>query len=326
MRAAVVGPGSRYEVVAVPDPSPGPGELLIRVTACGLCGSDLKARAAMPTGTIMGHEFCGEVVGVGTGTTGWRAGDRAAVLPVLACGECEWCASGEVAHCPSARMIGLGGSAGGFAELAVVTPPAAFPLPPGADPIFGALVEPFAVGLHCVRTAGLGRGDDVLVVGAGTVGLATIAWARARGARRITAVDPVAARRAAARSFGATDVLASAEVAAPGGYDVAVECAGRPGLLDPCIAAAGPKGRIVVAGVCTEPTPFLPLPALMKEVSISFAVYYTPEEFAAVIAAFERGQIDPSRLLSRRLDLSLINVAFDDLARTATDGKILLTP
>jgi (R,R)-butanediol dehydrogenase / meso-butanediol dehydrogenase / diacetyl reductase len=326
VRAAVVGADGRYEVVALPDPSPGPGELLLRVAACGLCGSDLKARAAMPAGTIMGHEFCGEIVGVGAGTTGWRAGDRAAVLPVLACGRCEWCASGQVAHCPSARMIGLGGSAGGFAELAVVTPPVAFPLPMGADPIHGALVEPFAVGLHCVRTSGLGQGDDVLVVGAGTVGLTTIAWARAQGARRITAVDPVAARRAAAESFGATDLLTTAEAASPGGYDVVVECVGRPGLLDPCIAAARAKGRIVVAGVCVEPTPFLPLPALMKEVSISFAVYYTPEEFTAVIAAFGRGQIDPSPLLSRRLDLSLINDAFHDLARAATAGKILLTP
>jgi 2-desacetyl-2-hydroxyethyl bacteriochlorophyllide A dehydrogenase len=326
VRAAVLGADGRYAVVAVPDPAPGPGELLLRVTACGLCGSDLKARAVMPEGTIMGHEFCGEVVGVGAGATGWREGDRAAVLPVLACGRCAWCASGQVAHCPSARMIGLGGSAGGFAELAVVTPPAAFPLPMGADPIHGALVEPFAVGLHCVRTSGLRQGDDVLVVGAGTVGLTTIAWARARGARRITAVDPVAARRAAAESFGATDVLTTAEAASPGGYDVVVECAGRPGLLDPCIAAARPKGRIVVAGVCVEPTPFLPLPALMKEVSISFAVYYTPGEFTAVIAAFGRGQIDPSPLMSRRLDLSLINDAFDDLARTATGGKILLTP
>lgn len=326
MRAAVVGRGGRYEVVAVPDPSPGPGELLLRVTACGLCGSDLKARGAMPEGTIMGHEFCGEVVGVGAGTTGWSEGGHVAVLPVLACGQCRWCASGHVAHCPSARPIGLGGSPGGFAELAVVTPPAAFPLPPGVDPVHGAVVEPFAVGLHCVRTAGLEPGDDILVVGAGAVGLTTIAWARAGGARRITAVDPVEARRAAAETFGATDVLTSAEAAESGGYDVVAECAGQPGLLDACVAAARTKGRIVVAGVCVEPAPFLQVAALMKEVSIGFAVYYTPEEFEAVIAAFAGGQIDPSPLLARRLDLSLINEAFDDLAHTATGGKILIEP
>ena len=326
MRAAVVGPGGRYEVVSVPDPSPGPGELLLRVTACGLCGSDLKARGALPAGTIMGHEFGGEVVGTGAGTTGWRTGSHVAVLPVLACGQCQWCESGYVAHCTSARAIGLGGSPGGFAELAVVTPPAAFPLPPDVDPVHAALVEPFAVGLHCTRTAGLKQGDDVLVVGAGPVGLTVIAWARAQAAGRITAADPAPARRATAQSVGATDVLTSAEMAAPGCYDVVVECAGKLGLLDACVAAARTRGRIVVAGVCPEPTPLTSVAALLREVSIGFAVYYTTGEFAAVIGAFSSGRIDPSPLISQRSDLSLVNEAFDDLARTASGAKILVEP
>jgi (R,R)-butanediol dehydrogenase/meso-butanediol dehydrogenase/diacetyl reductase len=325
VRAAVVGQAGRYEVVSLPDPAPGPGELLLRVTACGLCGSDMKARGALPAGTIMGHEFGGEVVAVGAGVNGWRAGTHVAVLPVFACGQCQWCQSGHVAHCRSARAVGLGGSPGGFAEFTVVTPPAAFPLPPDVDPVHGALVEPFAVGLHCIRTAGLERGDDVLVVGAGPVGLTTIAWARAHGASRITAVDPVATRRATAQSMGATDVLASAETDG-GGYDIAVECAGKPGLLDACVAAVRTKGRVVVAGVCPGPTPLASVPALLKEVSIGFAVYYTTEEFRTVIDAFADGRIDPSPLLSRRFDLSLVNDAFDDLARTAAGAKILIDP
>jgi (R,R)-butanediol dehydrogenase / meso-butanediol dehydrogenase / diacetyl reductase len=326
VRAAVVGPGGRYEVVSVPDPSPGPGELLLRVTACGLCGSDLKARKSLPAGTIMGHEFAGEIVGVGAGTTQWRAGSHVAVLPVFACGQCQWCKSGYVGHCRSARTVGLGGSAGGFAELAVVTPSAAFPLPPDVEPVHGAFVEPFAVGLHCTRTAGVEQGDDVLVVGAGPVGLTTIAWARAEGARRITAVDPVADRRAAAQSLGATDVLTFAEMAEPGGYDIVLECAGKPGLLNACIAAARTRGRIVIAGVCAEPTPLASVAALLKEVSIGFVVYYTTDEFRAVIDAFASGRIDPSPFLSRRFDLSLVNDAFDDLARTAASAKILIEP
>jgi threonine dehydrogenase-like Zn-dependent dehydrogenase len=180
--------------------------------------------------------------------------------------------------------------------------------------------------LHCTRTAGLAPGDDVLVVGAGPVGLTTIAWARAQAAGRVTAVDPVAARRAAARSLGATDVLESADMATAGGYDVVVECAGKPGLLNACVAAARTKGRIVVAGVCPEPTPLASVAALMKEVSVGFAVYYTTGEFRAVIEAFATGVIDPSPLLARRFDLSLINDAFDDLARTASGAKILVDP
>ena len=332
MRAAVTGACGHYEVITLPDPSPGPGELLLRVTACGLCGSDVKARMAMPRGTIMGHEFGGEVIGIGDGavsrdgTAGWRVGSHAAVLPVGACGQCPWCTSGYVAHCRSARLIGLGAIGGGFAELAVVPAPSAFLLPPGIDPALGAVVEPFAVGLHVIRAARLAAGEDALVVGTGAVGLTAIAWARALGGGRITAVDPVESRRDAARSFGATDVLASLAGAEGGGYDVIIECAGRPGLLDGCVAAARPRGRVIVAGTCMEPTPLTPIVALMKEVSIGFAVYYTPQEFGEVIAAFADGRIDPVPLVSRRLRLAALNDAFDDLARTAAGAKTLIVP
>src|SRR5262249_34378079 len=149
-------------------------------------------------------------------------------------------------------------------EFAVVTPLAAFPLPAGADPLHGALVEPLAVGLHCVNTAELRPGADVLVVGAGTVGLTTLAWARTRGAGRITVVDPAAARRAAAETFGATDVLASVDEAELGRYHVVVECVGKPGLLDACVNAARVRGRVVIAGVCLEPTPLSSMVALIK--------------------------------------------------------------
>jgi 2-desacetyl-2-hydroxyethyl bacteriochlorophyllide A dehydrogenase len=326
MRAAVTDAGGRFEVVTVPDPSPGPGELLLRVTACGLCGSDVKAVHGMPPGTIMGHEFSGEVLAVGRDTAGWQAGTLAAVLPVHSCGQCQWCTAGYVVHCSSARMVGLGGVGGGFAELAVVAAPAAFPLPAGIDPLHGALVEPFAVGLHTIRTAGIEPGDDVLVVGTGTVGLTTIAWARALGAGRITAVDPVESRRDAARSFGASDVLASLGDAERAGYDVVAECAGKAGLLDGCVAAARPRGRVTIAGVCMEPTPLSSVAALMKEVSIGFAVYYTPAEFREVIAAFTEGRIDPAPLLSRRVGLSDLNDALDDLAQTAVGAKTLIQP
>jgi (R,R)-butanediol dehydrogenase / meso-butanediol dehydrogenase / diacetyl reductase len=326
MRAAVVGADGIFEIVTVPDPSPGPGELVLRVTACGLCGSDVKARPAMPAGTIMGHEFGGAVVAAGPGTHGWPEGTQVAVLPVLPCGTCPWCASGLVAHCPSARLIGLGGSDGGFAEYTVVTPLAAFTVPPRVDPLHSALVEPFAVGLHNLHTAGAVEGLDVLVVGAGTVGLTSIAWARELGGRRITVVDPVAARRTSAAMFGATDALASLDDATPSGYDVVLECVGKGALLDGCIAAARTKGRIVVAGVAIEPAPFSSVAALMKELTIGFAVYYTPVEFRAVVEAFTTGRIDPAPLVAHRVDLARVNDAFDDVMNAAAGGKILVEP
>lgn len=326
MRAALLGDGGAFDVADVADPAPGPGELLLRVTACGLCGSDLKAREAMPAGTIMGHEFGGEVVGVGPGVDGWREGMQAAVLPVRSCGTCGWCRAGAVVHCSTAGLIGLGGGAGGFAEVTVVPALSSFEVPLAIDPVHTALVEPYAVGLHSADAAQIARGDDVLVIGAGTVGLTTMAWARARGADRITAVDPAAERRATAEAFGATDVLTDPADATQGAYDVVVECVGQPGLLDAGVAAARPLGRVVVAGVCTVPDRFWSMAALLKEVSIRFAVYYTPAEFRAVISAFVDGTIDHGQLVGRRMALGDLGAAFDALAAGTGSGKILVQP
>src|SRR5258708_29276465 len=104
MRAAVLIEGGGFDLATMPDPSPGPGELVVRVTACGICGSDIKARPFMPPSTVMGHELCGEVVAVGPGADGWHEGMAAAILPILSCGRCEPCAAGDVAHCQSARL------------------------------------------------------------------------------------------------------------------------------------------------------------------------------------------------------------------------------
>jgi 2-desacetyl-2-hydroxyethyl bacteriochlorophyllide A dehydrogenase len=329
VRAAVSATGGAFELATLPDPVPEAGELLVRVAACGLCGSDLKARGVFPEGTVMGHEFGGEIVAVGPGTKdseGWREGTRAAVLPVAFCGRCDWCLAGDVIHCASAVLMGLGGRPGGFAELTTVPAASAFALPDRIEPRHAALVEPYAVGLHCVSAAKVRPGDAVLVIGAGTVGLTTMTWAGVLGATRLTVVDPLPERRAHAEGFGATDTLATAGEATPGAYDVAIECVGKPGLLDACIAAARPRGRIVVAGTCIEPDPFMSVAALMKEVSINFAVYYAPGEFRTVIEAFASGQIDPSPLVGATMGLDALEEGFDALAAGATLGKILIQP
>jgi 2-desacetyl-2-hydroxyethyl bacteriochlorophyllide A dehydrogenase len=326
MRAALVVEGGAFDLVTVDDPVPQTGELLLRVTSCGLCGSDLKARGVMPAGSIMGHEFGGQVIGIGAGTPDWIEGTQVAVLPVASCGTCAWCRAGDVIHCSSVQLIGLGGRPGGFAELTVVPAASSFAVPDAVDPVHAALVEPYAVGLHCVEASQLAAGDDVLVIGAGTVGLTTIAWARQRGAGRITVVDPVAERRGSGEAFGATDTLEYAEDATSNAYDVVVECVGKPGLLDRCVAAVGPKGRIVVAGTCAEPDPFWSISALMKEVVIRFAVYYSPAEFHSVIDAFASQSINPRPLVGRETALTALSDAFAALAAHSVNGKILVTP
>ena len=327
MQAAVVTDGGCIELQTLHDPTPEAGELVLRVSSCGICGSDVKARPAMPHGTVMGHEFCGEVVAVGPGAGGrWSEGMHAAVLPVFSCGTCRWCVAGDVAHCSAARLIGLGGSQGGFAEYVKSSSALAFALPSDLAETHGALVEPFAVGLHTARMAGIREGDDILVVGGGPVGLTTARWARELGASRVVVSDPSPDRRRMAEAIGATAVLDPATDELGRDYDVVIECVGKPGLLDTCVEATAVKGRIVIAGVCAEPDPYLPVMALLKELTVSFSVYYRPDEFEHVIEAFAGGRIDPTVLVTGTVPLDGLDQAFARLGGNPSDCKILVDP
>ncbi len=326
MKAAITTEQHGFDVIEIPDPTPGPDELVIRVAACGVCGSDIKAQPFMPAGMVMGHELGGEIVAVGTDAGGWREGTNVAVSPVVSCGSCRYCAAGSVSHCAHSRYIGLGPDAGGFAEFAVVPARHAFALPSEMTDTYTALVEPFAVGLHGVHSAQVSPGEHVLVVGAGGVGLTTIAWARAMGVQRVTAVDPDAQRRESAIAMGATDALASVGDADADAYDAALECVGRQELLQACQASVRPQGRIVISGACAEPIPIESVTALLKELSIRFSVCYTPDEFREVIAAFGRGTVDPAPMVGPVLGLNRIAEAFDLVRGAGVRGRVLVRP
>jgi len=326
VKAAVTNEQHGFDVVDVPDPAPGAADLVVRVAACGVCGSDIKAQPYMPSGLVMGHELGGEIVAVGLDAGNWRAGTKVAVLPVISCGTCAYCADGMVAHCSQTRYIGMGPDRGGFAEFAVVPARHCFVLPDRLPEHYAALVEPFAVGLHGVHTAAISSGEDVLVIGAGGVGLTTTAWARAKGARRITVVDPDPQRRESATAMGATDAVASAEEAAPGAYDAAIECVGRPELLRASQAALRARGRVVISGACDQPMPIEPITALLKEITIRFSVCYRPDEFLETITAFADGAIDPTNMIGPTLGLNRIAEAFDLVRSASVHGRVLVSP
>jgi (R,R)-butanediol dehydrogenase/meso-butanediol dehydrogenase/diacetyl reductase len=325
MRAAALTPSGSFEVVSVDDPSPGPGELVLRVQACGICGSDLKSYRYFPAGAVLGHEFCGEVAAIGADVEGWRTGQSAASLPVRSCGRCRWCAGGEPAHCERADLLGLGGPGGAFAEYVRVGAATSVALSAGTGP-YGALVEPLAVGLHSAASAGLRPEDRVLVLGGGNVGMAVATWARRLGAGDIVVSDPSPRRRAGAERFGATGVHDPTGGPPPGQFDVVFECAGVPGAVQTAIDSAAVHGRVVVAGVCVGPDQVAHLGAVMKEVALRYAVYYRAEEFAAAARLLESDGFDPSSFVTRTVALGAVGDAFRDLETGTDERKVLVDP
>lgn len=345
MRAAVFrAPGQPLEIAEVAEPTPGPGELVLKVEACGVCGSDLHmsdnhdGAGGMPPlvpGSVMGHEFCGEVVAVGRGNeAGLREGDRVTALPMFGCGRCQACLAGNVRRCPSMRWIGLGENTGGYAEYVRVGERESLRLPAHFGPGDGALVEPLAVGLHAVARAGLRPGENVLIVGAGPIGLAVALWCRHFGARHIVASDLARARVEAAARFGATAAIDAGREPVVERYkaiagrrpDVVFDCVGVPGSLQLAMDYCPADARVVVVGVCMQRDAVLPVKAATKELDITFAYCYLREEFQLVIDMLDQGRIAAADLITDRVGFKDFPAAFAALKTPNTEVKVLLEP
>jgi 2-desacetyl-2-hydroxyethyl bacteriochlorophyllide A dehydrogenase len=330
MRAVVVAGPRRLAVENVPDPTPEPGQAVLRVSACGICGSDLHMHQAgyLPAGAVMGHEFCGEVV---EAAGDLRVGERVCALPVLSCGRCERCRSGLGVYCTSQRALGLGPAPGAFAEYVAVAAHEAVRLPDGVDDAHGALVEPLAVALHAVDVARLAPGESCLVVGAGPIGLALTLWARQLGAGEVIVSERAPGRRAMAEQLGATRAVdpAHEDLAAilpPDGVDVVFEAVGAQGLIQQCIERVRFRGRVVVAGVCITPDSFQPATAVLKEAALHFVLAYERNDFLRTVQMLERGSIRPGPMISDRVGLDDVPAAFDALAKPTDQCKLLVTP
>lgn len=335
MRAAVIqGPGLPLVVAEVDDAVPSDGELLLRIDACGICGSDLHIAEALPLpGLVLGHEFCGTVEGIGAGVEGWEIGDRAAGMPLATCGRCAACLSGRPRKCPTAQMIGIE-RPGAFAEAVAIPADSAWRLPSSLDARHGALVEPLAVGLHTVDRAGISPGDDVLVLGGGPVGLAVAIWLQHLGAREVGLSDPVASRRELAERLGATatfdptavDVGAAFTEATGALPAVVIECVGVPGLIQHACDVVALDGTVVVAGVCLQPDDLTPLVPLQKEIDIRFAFYYRSSDWDLTLRALDDRRIDPLPLVTHEITLDDVPTSFAALHHPTTESKVLIRP
>lgn len=338
MRAAVLHEiGKPLQIETLPDPQPGPGEMLVRVRSSGVCGSDLhwaQLGMGVQPGQVLGHEFSGEVVELGAGVQGrFGVGDRVVALPFIGCARCPACLAGDPSLCDVAVAIGLG-APGAYAEFVRVGASEALRLPDPVSHRQGALVEPLAVALHAVGQAAVPPGARVLVIGAGPIGLGVTLWARFFGARDVVVSERSAGRRELASRFGASDVIdpdrdevGPTFAARTGGApDLIFECVGAPGMLQDCVLLAPRRGRVVVVGVCMQPDRILPAVAVAKELVLQFVVAYQRRDFELTVAMLERGRLRGDAMITDVVDLDGFSAAFEALKRPTSQCKLLLEP
>lgn len=338
MRASVLRDGRMVYRDDVPDPVPGPGQVLVAVRSCGICGSDLhfaahgdqvlsmsaEATGGAPTGMevnlardiFMGHEFSAEVLEAGPDTETVSPGTLVTSLPIL------------LSPRGFDPIVYSNSTIGAYAERMLLSAPMLMPIPNGLDPKHAALTEPLSVGLHAVNKSNIERGETALVIGCGPIGIAIIAALRVRGVESIVAADFSPKRRELATAMGAHQVLDPAQ-GSP--FDsvkarVVFEAVGVPGIIDDVLRRARRGARLIVAGVCMQPDAMHPFFGIAKEISVQFVLAQTPEEFAESLRSLAEGEIDVAPMITAEVGLDEVGAAFDDLADPERHCKILVTP
>lgn len=328
MKAAIYpGAGKPIVIETLPDPTPAPGEILIRVDRCGICGTDLSMTRGEAwdygNNVQFGHEYAGEIVGLGKGVERLRLGQKIAVLPSGACGHCAGCDGGNHVMCRAP------GATAGFSELAVLPASLAIPLPDTLSLADGALVEPLAVSLYGIRQSRMQPGARVVVLGGGTVALYAIYWARRMGASKIVAMSRSDRRKDKCLAMGADAFIAfsdneAAHVAEAlgGAPDVVYEAVGAPGMLSKAIGLAKVYGTVTSLGFCMKPDQISPAMAAYKCVTVQFLVGYTMQEFLYIADQMDKGHVDPKTIVTNTIALPDLPAMFDTLRDANTETKV----
>lgn len=315
-----------------PDPKPLRGEVVIKVGRCGVCSSDLHMTSGhgvcYPPDTILGHEYAGEVVDVGADVGTLKAGDRVTAMPMSGCGACVGCLRGFPLACSSMQPM-----MSGYAEYARVLERFTVKLPQSLTLADGALVEPLASSLHGVAMAGLKPDSYVAVLGAGTIGLGAIYWAKRLGAKRIVAIARSERHKELAMHMGAThfvtqtEALAHSVAGALGRLpDVVFECIGVPGSLQMGIDVVAPQGTLVVLGMCTMADSITPFFAGVKSIVMRFSAAYELRDFETAADAMDRGAVEPRAMVTDTISLSALPDLFERMRSSSAGCKVLVAP
>jgi (R,R)-butanediol dehydrogenase/meso-butanediol dehydrogenase/diacetyl reductase len=341
MKAAVFKGIESIDVEDVPEPEAGPEDLVVEVSACGICGSDLHTYqhgSFVQPGQIMGHEFSGRVIEAGADVQGVTVGDRVTAVPIVPCGECARCGEGRYNLCAVAWTTGIAyGKPGAFAERVRIPRSIqgenVFKLDEVSDEE-GATVEPLAVAVHAVKLAGDVEGKTALVLGLGTIGQQIVQVLKARGARRIIGTDLSSLRLEAARELGADAIdgaagvtNALAEALGEGEeIDFVFECSGVPALATAALDAVRGGGTIVVLALYDDPVSFNPTSLVQKELRLQGSIAYTSEDFAEAIELLRSGSARADTLITQRERLDDVADAFKVQLEKDRSLKVLVKP
>ena len=321
MKAAVFSkPGKPLSIQEIDKPKIAKDEMLVRVANCGICGTDIHASREgpfmAPPNTVFGHEFSGEIVELGASLKGseFKIGDRVTSMPFV-----------------KDQTIGLGEVTGAYAEYVRVDPHSVVKLPDALDDLQGALIEPLAIGLHCVKMAEGVAEKNILIIGAGPIGLACAIWCRFFGARHLVISEMSPARIEMAKKLGFRDLadpsgnvaeqFAKITGAEP---EVQFECVGAPGLLQQCIERAPRRGLIMGIGLCDATDTLMPLLAFSKELRIQWAVAYDKEDWEFTIDMMVAGRINGSPMITKVVSLNELPDIFEALRSPTDQCKVVI--
>jgi D-arabinose 1-dehydrogenase-like Zn-dependent alcohol dehydrogenase len=323
--------GAPLEPAEKPVPEPGPGEVRVRVQACGVCGSDLflqKGGFGRPLPIVPGHEASGVVDAVGPGVDGWRPGEQAALYYITTPPDDPWAARGVPNRSPDVVRMGVDVD-GAFAEYVLRPADALIRAPAPVDPgVLAVLTDAVATPLHALkRVARVMPGETVVVLGVGGIGSSGVQLARELGAR-VIAVARSERKQELARSLGADEVVAAGDgvvervralTAGGAGPDVVLQCVGAAAQDEEAVAMAAPGGRVVFVGATPEPMQLRSIEVLWRELQLLGSRGYVPADIADAIDLYLAGRVRTDHLLDRVRPLAEANEALDDLR----EGRVL---
>jgi 2-desacetyl-2-hydroxyethyl bacteriochlorophyllide A dehydrogenase len=335
MKAAVLKDKRKMVIEEAPDPKAAHGEVVLEMKYVGICGSDLHlyATGLLPPDSIMGHECAGVVVQVGEGVENWKVGDRAAIHGGLPCGKCFLCRNGRSNICIEGSGIGLGHMPGGYAELLKVFPGQMVRLPDEVSLKDAALLDPFSTAMHAINLSGFQQGETALVIGAGPIGLCIIQELKLAGAKLVAATELVETRARAAKRFGADPVLKPghddimerlAGLTDCEGPDYVFECVGVADTTTDAFTLVRRAGKVVLVGVCMEPTTVVPVFWMIKELSMQTTMGFRRDEFMRSLDLLHKGVLKTDGLVSETVTLDRLPEAFERLLTPNQEIKVLV--